>query len=180
MEAEQVLAFWFAELRPEQWFRRDPEVDAAIRRRFADLYARTAEQGGGRWMEAPRSALAAVLVLDQFPRNLFRDDPRAYTTDPLALDLAERAVAQGFDRELDPPEQRAFLYMPLQHSEDPGKQARSVDLFATLGDGEFLDFARRHKAVIDRFGRFPHRNAVLGRASTPAEEEFLRQPGSAF
>jgi uncharacterized protein (DUF924 family) len=126
-----------------------------------------------------QTALAAVIVLDQMSRNMFRDIPRAFATDPLALRLAEAAIARGFDAGLTK-DQRMFLYLPFQHSEDRRLQARGVALMASLGDAEQSKWAEAHSAIVDRFGRFPHRNRILGRASTPEETEFLKQPGSSF
>ena len=174
-----VLTFWFEELSPEQWFATDPLLDATIRHRFGELYEALAANGPGDWSETADGTLAAVIVLDQFPRNIFRGQPRAFAADDQALRLAERAIARGLDAELTPP-RRTFLYMPFQHSEDPGIQDRSVTLFQGLGNPRTLDFARRHRAIIERFGRFPHRNAILGRDTTPEEAAFLQEPGSAF
>ena len=123
--------------------------------------------------------LAAVIVLDQFPRNMYRGASRAFAADGAALSLAKEALMRGFDRELSIDE-RKFLYMPFEHSENPAEQARSMELFGTLESELDLDYARRHKEIIDRFGRFPHRNAVLGRISTPEEIEFIKEPGSSF
>ena len=123
--------------------------------------------------------LAAILVLDQFPRNMFRGDARAFATDEVSLELAKRAIADGFDEKLTR-DQRVFLYMPFQHSEDRDDQARGIALYAMLGKPANLDFALRHQAVVDRFDRFPHRNALLGRASTEEERSFLTEPGSSF
>ena len=131
------------------------------------------------WLSAPRGWLAAILVLDQFPRNLFRGDARAFATDEAALGLAKRAIAEGIDLKLTPA-QRSFVYMPFQHSEEKADQARSIELFTALGNPLNLDFAIRHKDIIDRFGRFPHRNAILGRTTTDEEATFLKQPGSSF
>ena len=130
-------------------------------------------------LPAPERLLAAIIVLDQFSRNLHRGTPRAWACDPAALALTREAIAQGFDRQLRG-DQLQFLYMPLMHSEDPEMQALSVQLFATIGNDVAYDFALQHKAIIDRFGRYPHRNAILGRESTPEEVEFLKQPGSSF
>lgn len=171
---EHVLRFWFSELRPEQWWRPDPQVDRMIRERFAELHEQLAESVSESWLSSPRSRLAAVIVLDQFSRNLYRGDGRAYANDADALALAQESIDAGEDQALSPDE-RAFLYMPFQHAEDGDTQARSVALFAALGDENYLDFARRHKAVIDRFGRFPHRNAELERTSLPEELEFLKK-----
>jgi uncharacterized protein (DUF924 family) len=168
---EQVIHYWFEELPPEAWFRKDTRVDDATRDRFGALHEEIA-QVRPEQLVTPLECLAAVIVLDQFSRNMFRSSPRSFATDPLALAIAEHAIAAGFDQQLDP-RQRWFLYMPFQHSEDRAAQARSIQLFTQLGDEENLGYARRHKEIIDRFGRFPHRNAVLGRASTPEELEFV-------
>ena len=174
---DEILRFWFEELQPQDWFVRSEAVDRTIRARFLGVHD---ELSRGAELAVPasaREALAAVIVLDQFPRNLFRGSPRAFATDALALSLAQQAIAAGLDRKLSTQE-RMFLYMPFQHAEDRVVQERSVELFASLGAAESLDFARRHKEVIDRFGRFPHRNAALGRESTPQELEFMQQdPG---
>jgi uncharacterized protein (DUF924 family) len=173
---DDVLHFWFREVQPAQWFRRDERVDAAVKERYAHVYdsirgMRPEEH------DDPMRALAAVIVLDQFPRNMFRGAPRAFESDELALATSRAAIERGFDRALNANE-RMFLYMPWQHSEDRAAQARSVELFATLGQEEALDYARQHQEVIDRFGRFPHRNQVLQRTSTADELEFLKtHPG---
>src|SRR5437868_937605 len=169
---EQVLHFWFEELRPQDWFTRDPQVDETIRNRFLSLYERLAKHIPQEATATARGALATVIVLDQFPRNLFRDSPRAFATDALALSIADRAIQSSLDQQL-PAQQRQFLCMPFQHCEDRATQAKSVELFAAIS-AETHDYAQRHRAVIDRFGRFPHRNAVLGRPSTPEEVEFMK------
>lgn len=174
---DEVLKFWFGELKPAAWFRSDPAVDEEIRRRFLDLWERFRAQPPK--VEAPRSAVAAAIVLDQFPRNLFRGRPEAFATDAAALQIARAALDQGWDRGLSDPE-RQFLYMPFQHSEDADDQRRSLELFSTLAIADAVRSAREHKALIDRFGRFPHRNAVLGRASTPEEVEHLASSRSGF
>jgi uncharacterized protein (DUF924 family) len=168
---EQVLRYWFEELQPAAWFRKDELVDAAIRERFGALYEELA-QIRPEQLATPLECVAAVIVLDQFPRNMFRGSPRAFATDALALSIARHAIATGLDEQLTQ-QQRLFLYMPFQHSEDREVQARSIEVFTRLGIAENVDYALRHKEIIDRFGRFPHRNAVLGRASTEAEREFL-------
>ncbi len=173
---EEVLHFWFEELQPDLWFTRNEPLDATIRQRFLPLYEQLAQQVPPAALSTARGALAAVIVLDQFPRNMFRGAPRAFATDDQALAIASQAIRASLDRQL-PPLQRQFLCMPFQHAEDPATQARSIELFAGIG-AETLDFAQRHKAIIDRFGRFPHRNAALGRPSTPEELEFLKtHPG---
>jgi len=185
-----VVDFWFGaegspgrgRPRPE-WFRKDPAFDAAIRARFGDAVEAALAGAFADWDAAPDRALARVLLLDQFTRNIFRDTPRAFAGDAQALVAAEAAVARGFDRALDPL-QRWFLYLPYEHAEDAAMQRRSLALFEALaretGNAEPLEWARRHADVIFRFGRYPHRNEVLGRASTPEEVAFLREPGSRF
>lgn len=175
-DAASVLHFWFKELKPEQWWERDDDVDAAITSRFAELYESVSANIPSDWLEKPRGRLAAIIVLDQFPRNMFRDDARSYESDAKALALAVETVSLGWDMQLDPLE-RQFLYMPYEHSEDRDMQVKSVELFKALGKEDNLDFAIKHKEIIDRFGRFPHRNTMLGRTSTPEELEFLKQPG---
>ena len=185
-----VVDFWFgAEGSPErgrprpEWFRKDSAFDAAIRARFGDAVEAALAGAFADWDAAPDRALARVLLLDQFTRNIFRDTPRAFAGDAQALVAAEAAVARGFDRALDPL-QRWFLYLPYEHAEDAAMQRRSLALFEALaretGNAEPLEWARRHADVIFRFGRYPHRNEVLGRASTPEEVAFLREPGSRF
>ncbi|MEX2166832.1 MAG: DUF924 family protein [Methyloceanibacter sp.] len=169
---DDILRFWFEEIAPKNWFRRDTVVDAAIKARFGEIYEELKAGVPAEWLAVPEGYLAAILVLDQFPRNMFRDDARAFAADDEVLALANRAIAKGFADKLAP-RQRSFLYMPFQHSEDAADQARSVGLYTALGNPLNLDFALRHQAVIDRFGRFPHRNAMLGRASTEEEEAFL-------
>jgi uncharacterized protein (DUF924 family) len=169
--ATQILRYWFDELQPAAWFRRDERVDAEIRERFGALYQQLAQLRPEQ-IATPGESIAAVIALDQFPRNMFRGTPRAFATDALALSIAQRAIATGFDAQLTP-QQRLFLYMPFQHAEDRAAQARSIELFTQLGLAENLDYAHRHKEIIDRFGRFPHRNEVLGRESTAQEREFV-------
>ena len=185
-----VFDFWFgAEGSPErgrprpEWFRKDPAFDTAIRTRFGGAVEAALVGAFIDWEATPDGALARVLLLDQFTRNIFRDTPRAFAGDAQALATAEAAVARGFDRVLDPL-QRWFLYLPYEHAEDAAMQRRSLALFEALaretGNAEPLEWARRHADVIFRFGRYPHRNEVLGRASTPEEVAFLREPGSRF
>ncbi len=178
-EVTEVLAFWLEEVRPDRWFKKDPELDESIRARFRPLYERLAAGPPPRWLQTPESCLAAVIVLDQFPRNMFRDGPKAYATDAAALATAEHAIARGFERKLTEAGAR-FLYTPFEHSEDAAMQARSVALFATVSDAETMKYIERHKEIIGCFGRFPHRNAVLGRPSTAEELAFLEEPDSSF
>jgi uncharacterized protein (DUF924 family) len=177
-EVDAVLAFWFEELRPDQWFNPDPLLDATIRHRFGELHEQLAAEGTGDWEETAEGALAAIIVLDQFPRHIYRDQPRAFACDAQALAVAERAVAAGHDRDFSAA-QRTFLYMPFQHCEDGAVQARSVALYADIGNPRSLTEAERHRAIIDRFGRFPHRNPILGRPNTPEEAAFLQQADAA-
>ncbi len=176
---EEVLAFWFEQNGPEQWWTRDPQFDAVIRSRFEALHARAVLGELDGWRDTPEGRLAEIIVLDQFSRNLYRDDPRAFAADGMALALAQEAVRTGADQAV-PPVKRQFFYMPYQHSESPRIHEFAVALFESLADPESLDFERRHKAIIDRFGRYPHRNRVLGRASTAEEIAFLKEPGSSF
>jgi uncharacterized protein (DUF924 family) len=179
----EVLGFWFgdpeADAYREAWFRRDTAFDEEVRRRFAETHAAVAAGDCEWWLDTPRGALAYVIVLDQFSRNLFRDSPKAWAQDAAALAAARSAIERGFDRAL-PRYLRMFLYLPFEHSESLTDQERSVALFADLGDEKAYDYALRHREIIQRFGRFPHRNAVLGRVSTPEEIAFLREPGSSF
>ncbi|MDY6984568.1 MAG: DUF924 family protein [Pseudomonadota bacterium] len=176
---QAVLKFWFQEITRESWWIKDSGFDAAIRERFAALHC-AAHLGECReWRKQPHGRLAEIIVLDQFPRNMYRGTPRAFTSDAMALALAQEAIDGGHDAALAPLE-RAFLYMPFQHSESRIVQAESVRLFEALGEPEQYDFAVRHKAIIDQFGRFPHRNEILGRQSTVEEEAFLKTPGSSF
>lgn len=170
--ANAVLAFWFEGLAPAQWWRVDAAVDAKVCARFGPLHASLAEDVPLIWLATPERALAAILVLDQFSRNIHRGDAKAFAQDDKARALAEAAIDKGHDRAL-PPERRHFLYMPFMHAESIVDQERSVALFATLGE-DLLKHARDHKAVFDRFGRFPKRNAALGRENTPGEEDYLK------
>lgn len=183
-----VLDFWFGAApvyaeRKRLWFGKDADADADIRRRFAGPWREAANGHLAGWEADAGGALALVLLLDQFPRNMFRDSPDAFASDPQARAVAARAIARGFDRAV-PPVRRFFFYLPFEHSEDLADQERSVELAAQFrGDPDLddvYDYAVRHRDVIARFGRFPHRNTILGRESTPAEIEFLRQPGSRF
>jgi uncharacterized protein (DUF924 family) len=181
-----VLAFWFGappHTERGEWFRKDAAFDAAIRERFGDALARGLAGAFGEWCGEPRGALARVVLLDQFTRNAFRDTPRAFAGDARALATADDAIRRGFDASLDRYE-RWFLYIPYEHSEDLAMQRRALELFGALARDEGLDgplrYAKRHAEIIERFGRFPHRNAILGRESTPEEIAFLREPGSSF
>ena len=154
------------------WFRSTPALDLEIRERFQPLWRLAGEGGLGTWERDPRGALALVILLDQFPLNMFRGQPESFATESLSRGVAERAIAAGLDRDLDE-EGKMFLYLPFMHSEDKGDQDRSVDLFQAAGLAENLKWARHHREIVYRFGRFPHRNAILGRRSTPEELAWL-------
>ena len=168
--AGEVLAFWFDELSPDDWWGHSADLDAGIARRFGALWESEREREAADFLASAAEALAAVILFDQFPRNLFRGTARAFATDPLALAVARRAIERGFDEGMSEA-QRQFLYMPFMHSEELADQERSVALFEALGDLEALAFAREHHDIVARFGRFPHRNAALGRATLPQEKE---------
>ena len=176
---QNVLDFWFKELTPKQHFAKDAALDDTIRTRFGATLEAAAKCELFAWRATAEGRLAEVLVLDQFSRNVYRDTPRAFAQDALALALAQELVASGQDRSL-PTAQRIFAYMPYMHSESALVHTQTVALFAQPGMENNLDFELRHKAIIDRFGRYPHRNAVLGRNSTAEELVFLSEPGSSF
>ena len=166
---DEVLGFWFG-LEPERWWKADPALDAEIRERFLALWETTRENLPEAFLASARDAVAAVILFDQFPRNMLRGHADQFSTDPLALAVAKGAVERGLDDAMSPAE-RGFLYMPFQHSEDLADQRRSLALFTALGDDYQLGYAKKHHDVVARFGRFPHRNAILGRPPRPAEVE---------
>ncbi len=174
-----LIAYWFHELTRADWFVKNDAVDEALRSRFLSLYEQLSACDLDAATLSADATLAAVLALDQIPRNLFRGTPRAFATDPAARKLTVDAVALGHDLALGLHE-RLFLYLPLEHSENLADQDHAVDLISRLGDAEYTRFAVAHRDVILRFGRFPHRNAILGRRSTPEESIFLAEPGSSF
>ena len=174
----EVLAFWFDEVSSSRWFTPDPALDAIVRERFGPLHARAVAGELPHWRRSAAGRLAEVIVLDQFSRNLHRGTAAAFAADGMALVLAQEAIAAGCDAQL-PRAQRIFFYLPYMHSESAAIHALAVPLFESIG-GQTLEFELRHKAIIDRFGRYPHRNAMLGRESTAAERAFLATPGSAF
>ncbi len=174
-----VLEFWFNEISPAQWWKVDPAFDRLIADRFGELHRRAVCAELFPWRAEPKGRLAEIIVLDQFSRNLYRNDPRAFAADPMALALSQEAVAAGADLTLSPDE-RVFLYLPYMHSESKAIHEIAERLFAAHTPKNNHDFELRHKAIIDRFGRYPHRNAILGRASTPEELAFLTEPGSSF
>jgi len=179
MQPQSILHFWFTELTPKQHYAKDAALDEAIRSRFGATLEAAARCELFAWRATPEGRLAEVLVLDQFSRNVYRDTPRAFAQDALALALAQELVASGQDRSL-PMMQRSFAYMPYMHSESALIHAQAVALFAQPGMEDSLRFEQRHQEIIDRFGRYPHRNALLGRESTPEELVFLSEPGFAF
>jgi uncharacterized protein (DUF924 family) len=186
----EILEFWFgqpddADYGKERkvWFTKNPDFDQEVRSRFLLDYQKAAAGELDDWKNSPLSCLALIILLDQFPRNLFRGQPQAFATDSQALAAAKYAVAQDFDKELLPI-QRQFVYLPFEHSENLADQRQCIKLFSTLKDypecATGIDYAYRHIKVIEQFGRFPHRNRILGRETTPTEAEFLKQPGSSF
>jgi uncharacterized protein (DUF924 family) len=174
-----VIGFWFEETVPSQWWASDPDFDALVRQRFSGLLEQAAQGELWLWRASSQGRLAEVIVLDQFSRNIHRGTPAAFAQDPMALALAQEAVAAGALAQL-PPVQRSFLLLPYMHSESRLVHAQAERLYAEHAPPENQDFELRHKAIIDRFGRYPHRNAVLGRASSEEETAFLAQPGSSF
>ena len=173
-----VIQFWFAELTEAHWFARSDDLDEQIRNRFLALHEQIVLSDGID-VDTPRPLLAGVIVVDQFSRNMFRGTPRAFAADPIARRLARQAIARGLDLSMTR-EERLFLYLPFEHSEDREDQARSVQLIGQLGQEEWTSHAQAHRSIIDRFGRFPHRNAILGRTSTPDELALLNEPMGSF
>lgn len=178
---QEILHFWFEETPPALWFQKNEEFDRQIRDRFLSAYKLAADGVCDPWRDSAEGCLALCVVLDQFPRNMFRGTPEAFATDARALNIARFAVSRGFDQTV-PFERRRFMYLPFEHSEDMADQERSVALFKAMEGQDKLayDYALRHYDVIARYGRFPHRNAILGRKNTPEEEEYLAQPGAGF
>lgn len=176
---EEVHDFWFEECGRDDWFGKAGELDREITERFRDTHLALAAGLTENWRATPENLLAAIVVLDQFPRNIYRDTPLAFATDGLALAAAKAAIEAGDDRRV-PDSCRIFFYMPFEHAEDIAEQHRSVALFTALGDEEYIDYAQRHREVIAAYGRFPHRNRLIGRQSTAAELEYLAKPGAGF
>ena len=179
MQQQNVLAFWFEEIEPKRWWSVDPQFDAAIRDRFLPLWHSAVAGELYSWRATAAGRLAEVIVLDQFSRNVFRNTPTAFAQDPMALVLAQEAVASNA-LDVLAPDQRTFLLLPYMHSESRLIHVEAERLFRAWTPQGNYDFELRHKAIVDRFGRYPHRNATLGRASTPEEVEFLKTPGSSF
>ncbi len=174
---ETVLTFW-RDAGPERWFAKSDAFDAAIRERFLETYEAAADRTLGHWQDTADSALALVIVLDQFPRNMFRNSARAFAADSLAREIAVDAPVRGYDLQV-PARERGFFYLPFMHSEDLADQERCLDLYRALGDPQGEKYAEIHADIVRRFGRFPHRNAALGRTTTPEEQAFLASGGFA-
>ena len=174
-----LLEFWFVELEPRQWWVKDERLDREIKQRFGDLHADAVAGKLYAWRETAAGRLAEIIVLDQFSRNIYRDSPAAFAADGMALVLAQEAIRIGADQEFDAPE-KSFFYMPYMHSESMAIHTQAVKLFDQPGVEFNLEFELKHKAIIDRFGRYPHRNNILGRVSTDEEIEFLKGPDSSF
>ena len=174
-----VIKFWFEEIEPSQWWIKDDEFDQLIRLRFSDLHEKAVKCELFEWRKYPQGRLAEIIVLDQFSRNMFRGTARAFSQDPMALILSQEAIALAIDNLLEPQE-RGFVYLPLMHSESLVIHETAEALYRQFGDQSSLKFELKHKEIIQRFGRYPHRNKILGRESTEEEIEFLKQPGSSF
>ena len=188
--SEEILAFWFGQPdapdygKPRKfWFQKTPEFDEELRHEFLLDYEKATTGELNSWLKLPQTCLALILLLDQFPRNMFRGTPQVFATDWEALAVAQHATAKGYDLQMLPV-QRWFIYLPFEHSENLEHQRQALKLFKQLShdpdSASCIDYAIRHFQVIERFGRFPHRNAILGRASTPEEKLFLKEPGSSF
>lgn len=176
---EEVLKFWFEELNEKQWWVKDLELDKTIESRFGELLGKATRGELSDWRSTPEGRLAEVIILDQFSRNIYRGKPGSFEFDPLAVKCAEEAIASGDDKKLEPTK-RLFLYMPYMHSESLEVHNKAVELFEDLGFESNLKYEHAHRDIIVKFGRYPHRNEILGRESTPEEKEFLTQPGSSF
>jgi uncharacterized protein (DUF924 family) len=176
---EDILHFWFKEISPQAWWTADPEFDAQIRERFSDVHEQARAGELYTWRVSPKGRLAEIIVLDQFSRNLFRNTPEAFAQDPMALVLAQEAILADVHLGLTPVE-RSFLLIPLMHSESRAIHAWAEQLYRDYAPEENYEFELKHKVIVDRFGRYPHRNRILGRDSTEEELKFLMQPGSSF
>jgi uncharacterized protein (DUF924 family) len=179
MNFEDILRFWFDEIKPEQRFKKDEKFDLLIISRYKNVHHQAIHCELFPWREEARGRLAEIIVLDQFSRNMFRDDPRSFAYDSLALALAQEALVNKADQQLSA-EEKSFLYMPFMHSESPVIHEIALRLYSQDGLESNLEWELKHKSIIDRFGRYPHRNAILGRTSTTEEKAFLQQPGSSF
>ncbi|HLX54817.1 MAG TPA: DUF924 family protein [Aquella sp.] len=176
---QEVIDFWFNEINPKQWWEKSPQFDDSIRQRFGNLHKAAINGELWAWRSNPLGALAEIILIDQFSRNMYRDTPLAFAYDSMALVLAQTAHKNKLDQELTPT-MRAFLYLPFMHSESVLIHQEAVKLFQQAGMEDNLDFELKHKAIIDRFGRYPHRNSILGRESTLKEITFLQTENSSF
>jgi uncharacterized protein (DUF924 family) len=176
---DPVIRFWFEEISPQQWWIKEPSFDALICQRFAHLHRAAAAGELSGWRNRALGRLAEIIILDQFSRNIYRGQAQSFACDAMALTLSREAISQGVDGLLTV-DQRLFLYMPFMHSESVVVHQQAMTLFDQPGLEDNLEFEKQHKAIIDRFGRYPHRNTILGRPSTDEEKQFLRQPGSSF
>ena len=179
MNYQDILDFWFSPETQPNWFAKSDQFDQSLKEKFGDILEQASKAELWSWRKNADGRLAEILVLDQFSRNIFRDTPRAFTQDSLALALAQEAISQDLDKQLSP-DQRSFLYMPFMHSESKLIHEFALKLFQRLGNPENLEYEIKHKIIIDRFGRYPHRNQILGRESTEEELSFLTQPDSSF
>lgn len=175
---DAILKFWFEESGYQKWFGKDESFDNDIREQFTDDYQKAANGDYDDWAQHAKGCLALMILLDQFPRNMFRDTPKMYATDVKALEIAKQAVANGLDQGLTTDE-KAFLYLPFEHSEELSDQRQSLDLFEAMRDENqtYYDYAVKHYEVVERYGRFPHRNVILGRTSTPEEQAYIANGG---
>ncbi|MEE4246542.1 MAG: DUF924 family protein [Kangiellaceae bacterium] len=177
--AQAIIRFWFSDIEQKFWWKKNPQFDAYLKHRFGRLHQQAVLGELAEWRDTAQGRLAEVIILDQFSRNIYRDKSQAFAADSMALALSQEAVRLGADDELTQ-QQCIFLYMPYMHSESPAVHEQAVELFTKLGRPGNLDFELRHKVIIDQFGRYPHRNKILGRPSTAEEKVFLSQPGSSF
>lgn len=175
----EIIKFWFEEITQAQWWKKDAQFDQLIASRFLDVHGQASRCELNQWRDTAEGRLAEIIVLDQFSRNIYRDSPLSFATDSLALALAQEAIRGGADKAV-PEAMRSFFYMPFMHSESAAIHEEAVLLYEAYGNEGNLNFELRHKAIIDRFGRYPHRNKILVRDSTAEEVEFLSQPGSSF
>lgn len=178
-QPKEVVTFWCETLTAKDWWQSTPELDRRVRDQFAETHLALSREVTAQWRETPEARLAAIIVLDQFPRNMYRASAMAFATDWIARREARLALEAGADKEVDVA-RRHFFYMPFEHSEEIADQDLAVSLFEALGDEMYLDYAVRHRDVIAKYGRFPHRNAFVGRVSTPAEVSYLAEPGAGF
>lgn len=176
---KKIIEFWFEEIEKSQWWKKDENFDSLIKSRFLDIHIQATKCELFSWRKSSLGMLAEIIVLDQFSRNMFRNEPESFAYDPIALALAQSAIDRGYDLELNT-EQRSFMYMPFMHSESLLIHEEAVRLFTKLGLSSPLEYENKHKEIIYKFGRYPHRNKILGRVSTPEEVEFLTLPGSSF